>query len=32
VTVQINSPGGDMFEGIAIYNVLREHRRTSPSR
>jgi ATP-dependent Clp protease protease subunit len=25
VTVQINSPGGDMFEGIAIYNVLREH-------
>jgi ATP-dependent Clp protease protease subunit len=23
--VQINSPGGDMFEGIAIYNVLREH-------
>lgn len=25
VTVQINSGGGDMFEGIAIYNVLREH-------
>lgn len=25
VTVQINSPGGDMFEGIAIFNVLREH-------
>ncbi|KKB81312.1 peptidase [Devosia soli] len=25
VTCQINSPGGDMFEGIAIYNVLREH-------
>lgn len=25
VTIQINSPGGDMFEGIAIYNVLREH-------
>lgn len=25
VIVQINSPGGDMFEGIAIYNVLREH-------
>lgn len=25
VTVQINSPGGDMFEGIAIYNVLRQH-------
>lgn len=25
VEVQINSPGGDMSEGIAIYNVLREH-------
>lgn len=25
VEVQINSPGGDMFEGIATYNVLREH-------
>jgi ATP-dependent Clp protease, protease subunit len=25
VEVQINSPGGDVFEGIAIYNVLREH-------
>ena len=25
VTVQINSPGGDMFEGIAIYNLLRAH-------
>jgi len=25
VEVQINSYGGDMFEGIAIYNVLREH-------
>lgn len=25
VTVAINSPGGDMFEGIAIYNTLREH-------
>lgn len=25
VTVKINSPGGDMFEGIAIYNLLREH-------
>jgi ATP-dependent Clp protease protease subunit len=25
VEVQVNSPGGDMFEGIAIYNVLREH-------
>lgn len=25
VEIRINSPGGDMFEGIAIYNVLREH-------
>lgn len=25
VTVKINSPGGDMFEGITIYNQLREH-------
>ncbi|MGK2287269.1 head maturation protease, ClpP-related [Pedomonas sp. V897] len=25
VTVYINSPGGDVFEGIAIYNRLREH-------
>lgn len=26
VEVQINSPGGDMFEGIAIYEVLRQHK------
>jgi HK97 family phage major capsid protein len=25
VTVTINSIGGDVFEGIAIYNLLREH-------
>lgn len=25
VTVYINSPGGDMFEGLAIYNRLRQH-------
>lgn len=25
VTVVINSPGGDVFEGLAIYNLLREH-------
>ncbi|SLN36643.1 ATP-dependent Clp protease proteolytic subunit [Aquimixticola soesokkakensis] len=25
VTVNINSPGGDMFEGLAIYNLLQEH-------
>lgn len=26
VTVNINSPGGDFFEGVAIYNTLREHK------
>lgn len=26
VVVNINSPGGDLFEGIAIYNLLREHK------
>jgi len=25
VTVNVNSPGGDMFEGLAIYSLLREH-------
>src|SRR5690606_20407067 len=25
ITVRINSPGGDMFEGITIYNLLRAH-------
>ncbi len=25
VTVNINSPGGNFFEGVAIYNLLREH-------
>lgn len=25
VTVSINSPGGDMFEGISMYSMLREH-------
>lgn len=25
VRVKINSPGGDMFEGIAIFNLLRSH-------
>lgn len=24
-TVQINSPGGNFFEGLAIYNMLRQH-------
>ncbi|MEI4470932.1 head maturation protease, ClpP-related [Frigidibacter sp. MR17.24] len=26
VVVNINSPGGDFFEGLAIYNALREHK------
>lgn len=26
VTVNINSPGGDMFEGLAIYNQLKDYR------
>lgn len=25
VTVQINSPGGNFFEGVAIYNLLAQH-------
>jgi ATP-dependent protease ClpP protease subunit len=25
ITVNVNSPGGDMFEGLAIYNLLVEH-------
>lgn len=25
VTVNLNTPGGDLFEGIAIYNLLRDH-------
>ena len=26
IKVNINSPGGDFFEGVAIYNLLREHK------
>lgn len=26
VVVQINSPGGDMYAGIAMYNLLKEHK------
>lgn len=26
VTVNINSPGGDFFDGVAIYNLLREYK------
>jgi len=26
VFVDLNSPGGDFFEGVAIYNMLREHK------
>ncbi len=25
IVVNVNSPGGDFFEGVAIYNLLREH-------
>lgn len=25
ITVRINSPGGDVFDGIAIYNLLEQH-------
>lgn len=26
VTVAVNSPGGDMFEGLAIFNMLKDHK------
>lgn len=26
ITLRINSPGGDVFDGIAIYNVLKHHK------
>lgn len=26
VVVNVNSPGGDLFEGMAIYNMLRDHK------
>lgn len=26
ITVRINSPGGDVFDGIAIYNILKQHK------
>jgi ATP-dependent Clp protease, protease subunit len=25
ITVRVNSPGGDVFDGLAIFNALREH-------
>ena len=28
LTVRINSPGGDVFEGLGIYNALQEHGQT----
>ncbi len=28
LNVRLNSPGGDVFDGIAIYNVLNEHKAT----
>lgn len=32
VVVNINSPGGDLFEGIAIYNLLRDHKQNVTTR
>lgn len=32
VVVNINSPGGDVFEGFAIYNLLRDHKRNVTTR
>lgn len=26
ITLRLNSPGGDVFDGVAIYNTLREHK------
>lgn len=26
ITVRINSPGGDVFDGVGIYNLLKEHK------
>lgn len=26
ITIRINSPGGDVFDGIAIYNILKQHK------
>lgn len=26
ISVNINSPGGDFFEGVAVYNLLRQHK------
>jgi ATP-dependent protease ClpP protease subunit len=26
ITVRINSPGGDVFDGVAIYNLLKSHK------
>lgn len=26
ITVRINSPGGEIFDGVAIYNALKQHR------
>lgn len=28
ITVRINSPGGDVFDGFAIFNLLRQHKAT----
>lgn len=26
ITLRLNSPGGDVFDGLAIYNILKQHR------
>ena len=28
ITINLNSPGGDFFTGVAVYNMLREHKGT----
>jgi ATP-dependent protease ClpP protease subunit len=28
LTVRVNSPGGSVFDGVAIYNALKRHRAT----
>ncbi|HTY35432.1 head maturation protease, ClpP-related [Mycobacterium sp.] len=32
ITLRINSPGGDVFDGLAIYNSLRQHSATVTAR
>lgn len=32
ITVRLNSPGGDVFDGVAIYHALRQHKATVTTR